>query len=116
MEQFDDRSRRQHERFRLGGAARLIIDHPDRLITATGNLVDLSEGGCQVLCHTPVDSNLAARVRIEAAGKVFWMPVVIRWVRREANDWTVGCAFDRPTPEKQRAIRETLEARPRICA
>jgi hypothetical protein len=69
-----------------------------------------------VLCHGPVDSNLAARVRIEAAGKVFWMPVIIRWVRREANDWTVGCAFDRPTAEKLLAIRETLEGRRRVCA
>jgi hypothetical protein len=44
------------------------------------------------------------------------MPIVIRWVRRDGNEWAVGCAFDRPTPEKVLAIRATLESRHPVCA
>lgn len=109
MEHFGDRHQREHERFRLGGVARLLIDHPSGLITANGHLVDLSEGGCQLQFHTHVDANLAARVRIDVAGKTFWIPVLTRWVRRDGREWTVGCAFDRPTPEKQLAIRSVLQ-------
>jgi hypothetical protein len=116
VERRDDQTRRRHERFRLGGMARLIVDHPDALVTTGGHLVDLSEGGCQLRCATHVDAYLAARVRIEVAGEPFWMPVVIRWVRREGNEWAVGCAFDRPTPEKVLAIRATLESQHRVCA
>jgi hypothetical protein len=116
VEPFGETSQRQHERFRLGGVARLLIDHPAGLITASGHLVDLSEGGCQLQFHTHVDANLAARVRIEVAGKTFWMPVVTRWVRRDGNEWTVGCAFDRPTLEKQLTIRAMLETRIRLSA
>jgi PilZ domain-containing protein len=113
VELFEDRSRRQHERFRLGGVARLMIDHPAGIITAMGHLVDLSEGGCQLRFQSHVDANLAARVRIELGGKDCWLPVLTRWVRRDAGDWTVGCAFDRPTLEKQRAIRAVLQTQPR---
>ncbi|HTD49922.1 MAG TPA: PilZ domain-containing protein [Acidimicrobiia bacterium] len=107
---------RQHERFRLGGIVRLIVDHPGGLVTAIGHLVDLSEGGCQLRFHTRVDANLAARVRIEVAGNALWIPVLTRWVRRDVNEWTVGCAFDRPTLEKQVAIRDMLHSRPRLSA
>ena len=116
VEQRDDRFRRQHERFRLGGAARLLVDHPDALVSASGHLVDISEVGCQLRCGTRVDPHLAARVRIEVAGEPFWMPVVIRSVRREGTEWAVGCAFDRPTPEKVLAIRALLDSQPRVCA
>ena len=75
--------RRAHERFRLGGLARLVFDHPAGLVTATGRLVDLSEGGCQLRFHAHVAANLAARVRIDVAGETFWLPVLTRWVRRE---------------------------------
>ena len=101
--------RRAHERFRLGGLARLVFDHPAGLVTATGRLVDLSEGGCQLRFHAHVAANLAARVRIDVAGETFWLPVLTRWVRRDAGEWTVGCAFDRPTPEKQLAMRAVLQ-------
>jgi PilZ domain len=116
VELHDDRSRRQPGRFRLGGAARVIIDHPDALLSATGHLVDLSERGCQLRCRTRVDPYLAARVRIEVAGEPFWMPVIIRWVHRDGDEWTVDCAFDRPTSEKVLAIRELLGSHHRVCA
>jgi len=116
VEQLVERAGRQHERFRLGGIVRVIIDHPAGLVTVIGHLVDLSEGGCQLRLHTQVDVNRAARVRIEVAGKALWMPVLTRWVRREASEWTVGCAFDRPTLEKQLAIRAMLQTQPRLSA
>jgi hypothetical protein len=114
--QLDDRSRRLHQRFRLGGTVRLIIDHPGGIVTALGHLVDLSDGGCQLRFPTRVDPNLAARVRIEVAGRALWMPVLTRWVRRDASEWTVGCAFDRPTDDKQLAIHAMLHPQPRLSA
>jgi hypothetical protein len=58
--------------------------------------------------HTRVDPNLAARVRLEISGTTLWIPVLTRWVRGDAGEWTVGCAFDRPTFDKQLAIRSML--------
>ena len=116
MELHGDACRRQHERFRLGGIARLLVDHPAGLITATGRLVDLSEGGCQLRFFRHVDLHLAARVRLEIAGENVWMPVLTRWVRRDAEGWTVGCTFDRPTAEKEQAIRAILETRAQLIA
>ena len=108
VEHRSDLARRQHERFRLGGVSRLVVDHPAGLITATGHLIDLSEGGCQLRFFRPVDLHLAARVRLEVAGEAFWMPLLTRWIRRDPSGWLVGCSFDRPTDEKQRVIRSLL--------
>ena len=93
-----------------------MIDHPGGLISATGRLVDLSEGGCQLRLFHHVDPYLAARVRLDVAGQAFWMPVVTRWIRHDADGWTVGCAFDRPTAEKQIALREVLGTRHQVPA
>ena len=106
----DEKAQRLHQRVRIGGDARLVIDHPNGLVTAIGELVDLSEGGCQVRFHKHVDPYLAARLKLELAGKALWLPVVTRWVRRDAAGWTVGCAFDRPTAEKCEALRAVLSS------
>ena len=37
-----------------------------------------------------------------------WFPVLTRWVRPEAGEWSVGCCFDRLTPEKQESVRALL--------
>jgi hypothetical protein len=101
----DQHSRRKHERIRVASSVRIMIDGPDGLRTATGHLVDLSEGGCAISTQTRIAEHVAGRLQVELDGKLLWLPVVTCWVRCDAHGWTAGCAFDRPTEEKQRAIR-----------
>lgn len=37
-----------------------------------------------------------------------WLPVVVRWSRCDTRGRTISCVFDRPTDEKQRAIRSLV--------
>jgi c-di-GMP-binding flagellar brake protein YcgR len=108
MDARDDLHGRRHERVRLGGTALLIADPRFGLISAIGRLVDLSEGGCQLLVQRRVDAHLAARVRLDLAGKAMWFPAITRWIRRDSDGWRVGCAFDRLTAAKQEALRDAL--------
>ena len=101
---------RRHERVRLGGTSRLIVEQRDTMVSAMGVLVDLSEGGCQLHLRQSVEPYLAARVRLDIAGESLWLPVVTRWVRRDPVGWTVGCAFDGLTPQKSATIRTLLLA------
>jgi hypothetical protein len=110
----DERPRRQQKRIQVGGGARLLIDTPDGLITTFGQIIDLSEGGCALRIHRPLDVQLAGRVNVEVAGNAIWLPVLTRWVRGDSRGWTVGCEFDRPTSEKQQAIRVLLLERRRF--
>jgi hypothetical protein len=98
-------SQRKYERVRVAGYIRMMVDSSAGLQMATGRLVDLSEGGCAVFLKHRVESRVAARIQVEVAGEVLWLPVVTCWARGDARGWTIGCVFDRPTPEKQRAIR-----------
>jgi len=97
----------------IGGSVRLLVDTPDGLLTTHGQLMDLSEGGFAVFLTRPMDAQHAGRVNLEIAGKALWLPMVTRWVRPESGGWTVGCEFDRPTPEKRQAIRSLLRERER---
>ncbi|MGO9876606.1 MAG: PilZ domain-containing protein [Acidimicrobiia bacterium] len=101
-------TQRRHERVRLGGTALLIVDPRWGLISAIGSLIDLSEGGCQLRFQRRVDTPLAGRVRLELAGRTSWFPVITRWARHDTDGWTVGCMFDRLTPEKQDTLRAAL--------
>ena len=102
--------RRCHERFRLGGPVRLLADTPAGLVTATGEMVDLSVGGCGLRVYNrEVAANLSGRVRVEILGEPVWLGVVTRWVRAQPSGWLVGCQFDRLTPEKQRAVYALLD-------
>ena len=111
-----DRRQRQEDRVRLGGSVRLLVDTPTGLRTATGQVIDLSEGGCAIRVQRIVEAELAGRVLVEVARKAIWLPIVTRWVRRDLHGWVVGCQFDRPTPEKARAIRSLLWERRRLTA
>ncbi|MGO9876797.1 MAG: PilZ domain-containing protein [Acidimicrobiia bacterium] len=108
MEAPDNRNLRRHQRVRLGGGALLIVDPRLGMVGAKGHLIDLSEGGCQLRVQCRLDAHLAGRVRLELAGKVLWFPVITRWVRRDSEGWTVGCAFDRVTTEKQETLKAAL--------
>jgi hypothetical protein len=104
----DKPTHRKYERLRVGGGARMMVDTSGGLRMASGQLMDLSEGGCSILSKTRFEANLPARVQVSVAGTELWLPVVTRWVRPDAHGWMIGCSFDRPTPEKERAIRALL--------
>jgi hypothetical protein len=110
----DERIKRRHERVRLGGSARMMVDTSGGLQMTSGHIVDLSEGGCAVLCKTYVAANLCGRVQVHVAGVEMWIPVVTRWVKGEARGWVIGCAFDRPTDEKLQTIRALLWDRRKV--
>ncbi|MDQ1380672.1 MAG: hypothetical protein QOJ71_1391 [Actinomycetota bacterium] len=67
-----------------------------------------------MLCKTYVAANLCGRVQVHIAGTEMWIPVVTRWVRGETRGWLIGCAGDRPTEQKQRAIRALLWDRRKV--
>jgi hypothetical protein len=100
-----ERSPRKYERVRVGGSVRLMADTSTGLCMATGYLVDISEGGCAIFTKTRVEEHAPGRVQVEVGSTQIWLPIVTRWTRRDSRGWTIGCAFDRPTDEKQRAIR-----------
>jgi hypothetical protein len=108
--------RRREERLRLGGEVRLLVDTPSGLVTTAGQVLDLSTGGCALRLHRPVDTKLVGRVNMAIAGEALWLPIITRWVRTDSRGWTVGCQFDRPTEEKQRAIRMLLLNRHKLIA
>lgn len=98
-------SRRKYERVVVTGSVRMMVDSSSGLHMAAGYLVDLCEGGCSVFLKSRVEPNVAARIQVEVGGMQMWLPVTTRWARCDTKGWTIGCSFDRPTPEKQRAIR-----------
>jgi c-di-GMP-binding flagellar brake protein YcgR len=101
----DATSRRRHERVRVNGYVRMMVDTYAGVQSVAGHLVDLSEGGCSIFVKSRLEENAAARINVEISGAEMWLPVVTRWARCGARGWTIGCEFDRPTPEKERAIR-----------
>jgi hypothetical protein len=101
----DGTSQRRHERVRVNGFVRMMVDTAAGVRMASGRLIDLSEGGCSIFVKHRVEENAPARIQVEIAGTDIWLPVVTRWARCNPRGWTIGCEFDRPTPEKERAIR-----------
>jgi hypothetical protein len=110
----EQRSRRKHERIRVAGGVRLMADTSDGLRMLAGQLVDLSEGGCAILSQTRIEERVAARIQVEVDGVEIWLPVVTRWARCDPRGWTIGCSFDRPVDEKQRAIRALVWERRKL--
>src|SRR3954454_14356245 len=100
-----EQRRRAQERTRLGGNVRLLVDTPDGLRTTTGQVIDLSEGGCAIRLPRSVRSDHPGRVLVEIARSSIWLPVITRWVRADPHGWIVGCEFDRPTDDKMQSIR-----------
>jgi hypothetical protein len=110
----EQRTRRKYERIRVYGGVRLMADTSDGLRTVAGHLVDLSEGGCAIFSQTRIEERVAGRVQVEVGGLQLWLPVVTCWVRPDGRGWTIGCSFDRPTDEKQRAIRALVWERRKL--
>jgi PilZ domain len=105
---------RKYERIRAAGCVRLMVDTAAGLRTISGHLVDLSEGGCAILTQTRIEAHNAGRVQVEVGGMQIWLPVVTRSVCCQGRGWRIGCAFDRPTAEKQRAVRALVWERKKL--
>ncbi len=105
---------RKYERVRTAGSVRLMVDTVDGLRTVSGQLVDLSAGGCAILTQTRLEADAAGRVQVEVSGLQIWLPIVTRSICCQGRGWRIGCAFDRPTPDKQRAVRELVWERQKL--
>jgi|SRR4051812_37943477 hypothetical protein len=105
---------RKYERIRAAGSVRLMADTSDGLRVASGQLVDLSEGGCAILTQTRIEELAAGRVQVEVGGMQIWLPIIVRAVRCQGRGWRIGCAFDRPTDDKQRAVRALVWERRKL--
>ncbi len=106
---------RKHERIRAAGCVRLMVDTPDGLRTDSGHLVDLSQGGCTILAQTRIEAHAGGRVQVDVGDVWIWLPVVTRSVCCQGRAWRIGCAFDRPTAEKQRAVRALVWERQKLA-
>jgi c-di-GMP-binding flagellar brake protein YcgR len=105
---------RKYERIRAAGGVRFMVDTADGLRTVSGHLVDLSEGGCAILTQTRIEAHAPGRVQVEVGGMQIWLPVVTKSVSSQGRGWRIGCAFDRPTVEKQRAVRALVWERQKL--
>jgi hypothetical protein len=77
----DGTSQRRHERVRVNGFVRMMVDTAAGVRMASGRLIDLSEGGCSIFVKHRVEENAPARIQVEIAGTDIWLPVVTRWAR-----------------------------------
>jgi hypothetical protein len=108
MDAHDVPDRREHDRVALGGSALLIPDAGREPISASGQLVNVSRGGCQLRLQRLVDPHSEAKVRLELAGDMPWFPVIISWVRQDRDGWLVGCVFEPLAPTLQNALRNVM--------
>lgn len=103
--------KREHERVRCGGTARLLVDTERGLASRAAQLIDISEGGCALRCYKPLPRGSQGWIELEVGGIAVTTSVEVRWVRTDANSWKVGCRFDEPNPFKLAALRALLRHR-----
>jgi len=100
--------RRQHHRVSLGGSALLTLDPGRAPISTTGQLIDVSRGGCRLQLQRPVEPHQPAQLRLALAGCMQWFPATISWLRRDDDGWTVGCVFEPLSPAMQDALYDAI--------
>jgi PilZ domain-containing protein len=106
---------RLHERIRIGGSVRLLIDTATGPAIRVGQIVDLSESGCGVRVYKPVEAGACGQIEIDVGGRTLTMPVVVRWARDDVHSWKVGCLFYRPVDAKRALVRALLQRRRERC-
>jgi hypothetical protein len=102
---------RAHERVRVGGSVRLLLDTPTGITTRVGQIIDLSEGGCAVRVYKPVSADDSGQIQMEVGGGTLTLDIVVRWARNDNHSWRVGLVFDRPAGPKRAFVRDLLERR-----
>jgi len=105
----DDHVRRE-ERAPVTGTLRLMVNSDAGYVLASGEIVDLSAGGCCVrVGHRELAADLKGRIELVINGQRLSLPVVTRWVRTEPDGTSiVGCRFFELNLSEQRAIHELL--------
>src|SRR4051794_1084645 len=98
--------RRVLERARLGGNVRLVIGNGAAVPSRSGQLIDLSESGCQLRVYKPVLADVDGRVEMHVGATLVSIDVTIRWVREESTTWRVGCEFVPGAPRDEAVLRK----------
>ena len=97
------------ERVPVMGTLRLMVKSGVGYQLASGEIVDLSVGGCAVrVGHRELDADLKGRMEVAIGGQSLSLPVVTRWVRTEADGLMVGCRFLDLNVKEQRAIHQLI--------
>jgi hypothetical protein len=101
----DDAHGRRHERVRVEGTLRLLVKSGAGLLVDSGEIVDLSAGGCAIrVRNRSIEPGLEGRIEVAIKGESLSLPIVTRWVRVESGGRLVGCLFAGLTTEEQRAV------------
>jgi hypothetical protein len=105
----DDVHGRLQERVRVEGTLRLLVKGRAGFLVGSGEIVDLSEGGCAMrVRNSGIEAGLTGRIEVAIAGESLAWPIVTRWVRLEPGGWVVGCRFDGLTVEDQQAVHALI--------
>ena len=105
----DDVNGRRQKRVRVEGTLRLLVKGRSGFLVGSGEIVDLSEGGCAMRVRTSgIEAGLTGRIEVAIAGESLSWPIVTRWVRAEPGGWIVGCRFDGLTVEDQQAVHALI--------
>ena len=108
MEPHHADDRRQHRRVSLGGSALLTTEPGRAPNSTTGQLIDVSRGGCRLQLQTPVEPHQPAQLRLALAGGMHWFPVIISWLQQDDDGWTIGCVFEPLSPAMQDALYNAI--------
>jgi hypothetical protein len=105
----DDEHGRRQQRVRVEGTLRLLLLSGVAFLVGSGEILDLSEGGCAIrVRNKAIEANLKGRIEVALAGESLSLPIVTRWVRAEPDGWVVGCFFDDLTVENQQAVHALI--------
>jgi hypothetical protein len=100
---------RRQARVRVEGTLRLLVNSGAGFLVGSGEIVDLSAGGCAMrVRNRAIVPDLKGRIEVAIAGESLSLPIVTRWVRAEPGGWIVGCFFDDLSLENKRAIHALI--------
>jgi hypothetical protein len=102
---------RREGRVPVAGTLRLMVKSGAGFLLASGEIVDVSPGGCAVrIRHQELDADLKGRIDVAIGGQSISLPVVTRWVRPQGEASIVGCRFFELTVKERRAIQDLIIA------
>ena len=100
---------RREKRLPVAGTLRLLLKSGAEFLLASGDIVDVSPGGCAVrIGNQKMDADLKGRIEISIAGQSTSLPIVTRWLRAEGDGWIVGCRFFELNVKERRAIQDLI--------
>ena len=105
----DDTHGRRQERVPVEGTLRLLVTTGTGFLVGSGEIVDLSAGGCAIrVRNRAMKPDLEGRIELALAGESLSLPIVTKWIRAERGGWRVGCSFAGLTTEEQRAVHALI--------